>query len=103
MSKKKPKYSDAFKLEAVRLSEPTAQSIAEVAALLGIRPRKLAMWHAQYGHEGDDQYPGNIISRLEGEVRGLQEENKHLRLQNAQMKKALSFSTSALKSEVGGS
>jgi len=102
LSKKKPKYSDDFKLEAVRMSEPSAHSVAEVARLLGIKPKKLALWHAQYGHEGDDQYPRNIISRLEKEVSSLRAENKSLRLQCAQMKRALSFTSVVFKLDSSG-
>ncbi len=102
MNKKKRKYSDAFKLEAVRMSEPSAQSVAEVALLLGIKPRKLAMWHARFGHEGEEDYPRNIIARLEEEARALRTDNNRLHLENAHLKKALSFSTAALKSQLEG-
>ena len=90
------KYRDAFKLEVVGLSEEKAREIAEVARLLDIKPKKLAKWIARYGHEGDEKYPGNVIVRLEKEVRDLGEENARLRRENEQLKAAVSFTTAAL-------
>ena len=101
MHKKNRKYSDAFKLEVVRLSEDQARSIAEVAALLDIKPKKLAKWHAHYGHEGESEYPANVILRPGQDVRHLDEENEHLRLENKQKQNVLAFSTAAFKSASG--
>jgi transposase-like protein len=95
VQKKKNKYSDDFKLEAVRMSEPTPQSLAKVAALLGIKPRKLLLWHAQYGYQEDDQYPRNVISRLQQEVSDLRAENQRLRRECAQLNKAAAFAFAA--------
>lgn len=88
-------------MEAVRLSEEGARSIAEVAELLGIRPKKLAKWHARFGHDGEEGYPGNVILGLDEELRRLREENIRLRVKCAHMKKALPFTSAVLKSEFG--
>ncbi len=101
MNKKDRKYSREFKMEAVRLSEEDARSIAEVARLLDVNPKKLTKWHARFGHEGPEGFSGKVISGLEEEVRRLRDDNMRLRRECALMKKALSFTTAALKSEYG--
>lgn len=101
MKRKNRKYSREFRIDAVRLSEEEARSIAEIARFLGIEPKKLAKWHARFGHEGEEGYPGNVILGLEEEVRCLRVENRHLRVECAQMKKAMAFTSAALRSEHG--
>lgn len=101
MDKKNRKYSHEFKMEAIRLSEEEARSIAEVASLLGIKPKKLTRWHARFGHQWEEGFSGNVIFGLEEDLRRLRQENSHLRVECAHMKKVLAFTTAVLKSEHG--
>ena len=49
MSPKKHKYSEEFKLEAVRLCQAADRPLAEVAWELGVPPKKLVKWRARLG------------------------------------------------------
>ena len=74
MSTVKVKYDEEFKKNAVKLSYASPKSVADVAADLGIRAERLYAWRKKYTAEGDKTRYAT-----------LEEENKALRLQNAQL------------------
>ena len=74
MSSIKVKYDEEFKKNAVKLSYASPKSIAEVASDLGIKGDRLYAWRKKYTAEGDKT-----------RFASLEEENKELRLQVAQL------------------
>lgn len=74
MSTVKVKYDEEFKKNAVKLSYASPKSVADVAANLGIRADRLYARRKKYTAEGDKTRYAT-----------LEEENKALRLQNAQL------------------
>lgn len=77
------KYTNEFKLEAVRLAEGDGVSAAEVARNLGIHNTLLYRWVAQFGKNPDgtqvtpDEHEELI--RLRREIKVLQEEREILK------------------------
>jgi transposase len=74
MSVIRVQYDEEFKKNAVKLSYASPKPVSEVAADLGIKPERLYAWRKKYTAEGDKTHFAT-----------LEEENKALRLQNAQL------------------
>jgi transposase len=89
------RYTQEFKLEAVRLSEETEGTIKQVALELGIKPKLLYAWRAAYLDAGKDAFPGQgKVPDNEAEVHALRKELHRVKLERDILKKALSiFST----------
>jgi transposase len=66
-------YSREFKLEAVRLSETSGQSMAQIARELGLPTGVLYRWRRQLRAEPETAFPGK------GHQSELEEENRRLR------------------------
>jgi transposase len=66
-------YSREFKLEAVRLSEHTEKSVAQIARDLGVPERVLYRWRRQLREGPETAFPGK------GHQSELEEENRRLR------------------------
>jgi transposase len=66
-------YSREFKLEAVRLSETTEKSVAQIARELGVPERVLYRWRRQLREAPETAFPGK------GHQSELEEENRRLR------------------------
>ena len=73
MSDVRRKYDEDFKKNAVKLSHASSKSVAEVARDLGISDGMLYRWRQKYTAEGDKT-----------RFATLEEENKALRLKNAE-------------------
>ena len=74
MSDIRRKYDEEFKKNAVKLSYASSKSVAEVARDLGISNGMLYRWRQKYTAEGDKT-----------RFATLEEENKALRLKNAEL------------------
>ena len=74
MSKIKMQYDEEFKKNAVRLSHASPKSVSDVAADLGIKVERLYSWRKKYTADGDKT-----------RFATLEEENKALRLQVAEL------------------
>jgi transposase len=85
-------YTKEFKLEAIRMSEESEQSVAQVARNLGIRPKLLYRWRSELCEEGPDEvFRGNGRLKTEDEeMRRLQRELERVRMERDILKKALS-------------
>ena len=59
------KYSNEFKLEAVRLTSEPGVSVAQIARDLGINAGLLGKWRSQYRKEGNEPFPGKGHARDE--------------------------------------
>jgi transposase len=73
MSDIRRKYDEDFKKNAVKLSYASSKSVADVARNLGISNSMLYRWRQKYTAEGDKTRYAT-----------LEEENKALRLKNAE-------------------
>ena len=73
MSDVRRKYDEDFKKNAVKLSYASSKSVADVARDLGISNSMLYRWRQKYTAEGDKTRYAT-----------LEEENKALRLKNAE-------------------
>ena len=74
MSKVKMHYDEDFKKNAVKLSYASPKTVTEIAADLGIQVNRLYAWRKKYTADGDKT-----------RFASLEEENKALRLENAQL------------------
>jgi transposase len=74
MSKIKVRYDEEFKKNAVKLSYASPKAVSEVARDLGIKPERLYAWRKKYTADGDKTRHAT-----------LEEENKALRLQVAEL------------------
>jgi transposase len=74
MSNIRIQYDEDFKKNAVKISYASPKAIADVANDLGIKPKRLYAWRKKYTAEGDKT-----------RFATLEEENKALRLQVAQL------------------
>ena len=74
MSGVRVQYDEDFKKNAVRLSYASPKTVAEVASDLGVKAERLYAWRKKYTADGDKT-----------RFATLEEENKALRLQNAQL------------------
>ena len=75
MSVIRTKYEEEFKKNAVKLSYASPKSVKQVAKDLGISENILYAWRKKYTSEGDKTRYAT-----------LEEENKVLRLENAELK-----------------
>lgn len=93
------RYTDEFKVKAVRLTFMKGTQIQEVANALDVHPFMLSRWRKEY-REGkyvadrrvkkvvDDE----TVSKLE-KLKALEKENAKLRVENDLLKKAIRFSS----------
>lgn len=90
------RFTQDFKLEAVRLAAVGDRRVSEVARELGSRPELLRQWarqaQARAGHRPADIFPGNgkLMSQDE-EIRRLRRENAVLREERDILGKATAF------------
>ena len=83
-------YTREFKLEAVRLSESSEQTVAQSARDLGVPERVLYRWRHELREQREQAFPGKgHQSELEEENRRLRRELDLLQQERAIRKKAL--------------
>lgn len=74
MSKRK-KYTEAFKLDAIRLQESSGKSIGAIERELGLSHNLLRQWKQKYTvDETNNQLELNEVEQLRREVRQLKRE-----------------------------
>lgn len=92
MVRKRRKFTQEFKTEAVQLVAAQGYSFAEAASRLGISESVLRRWKDTLASEGEHAFPGNgNRSPFEEENRRLRDENKQLRMERDILKKATAF------------
>lgn len=85
-------YTREFKLEAVRLSESTEKTVAQLARDLGVPERVLYKWRHQYRAQPEQVFPGKgHQSELEEENRRLKRELELLRQEREILKKVVAI------------
>jgi transposase len=83
-------FSREFKREAVRLSETTDKSVAQIARELGVPERVLYRWRRQLREQPEQAFPGKgHQSELEEEIRRLRRELERVQQEREILKKTL--------------
>ncbi len=93
MSDIRRKYDEEFKKNAVKLSYASSKSVAEVARDLGISNGMLYRWRQKYTAEGDK----TRFATLEEENKALRLKNAELAIENDMLKKASAYFASLHK------
>ena len=92
MARQRRKYTNEFKVEAVKLITEKGYSVAEAARSLDVGETLLRSWKAALQEKGADAFPGNgRLNPHEEELRRLRAENKRLLMEREILKKATAF------------
>jgi len=95
--KRKKKYSEAFRREAVRLADQPDRKATDVAKELGIHPGQIYNWRTQFNKLSKGQFTvvdGTNYSVAEtAEIRKLKKEIAELKEERDFLKKATAFFT----------
>lgn len=89
--KDRKRFSREFKLEAIRRTQMTGKSVAEVARELEIPVYQLYRWRMAVGQKETEAFPGSGHETPNAELEALRRENKRLREERDILKKSLSF------------
>ena len=89
--RKRNKYTDAFKQEAVKLVQEHGYKISEAARNLGVHESVLRRWVKAEGHSDQSSTSQDQLLK---EVKRLKRENKRLRMEREILKNAAAFSES---------
>jgi transposase len=85
-------YTREFKLEAVRLSESSEKSVAQIARDLGVPERVLYRWRHELREQPEQAFPGKgHQSELEEENHRLKRELELLKQEREILKKAVAI------------
>ena len=86
------KYSEEFKVEAVRLAREDGRTSSEVAEDLGIRADMLRRWARELEFEGDDAFRGSgNLKSDEDELRQIKRELARVKEERDILKKAVAI------------
>lgn len=86
------KYTQEFKVEAVRLSRQPGMTVVKAASDLGIRAKMLYRWRHEFAEAPAEAFPGKGRRRAsEQELERLRRENEQLRMEREILKKATAF------------
>lgn len=87
--KKRTKYSDEFKEEAVKLITEQGYKVTEAARNLGIHDSLLRRWIRNGNPENSQSIADN--AKLQAELKRLKKENAQLKMEREILKKAAAF------------
>lgn len=89
---KRRRFSQEFKIEAVRMVVDQGRDLYEVCDDLEIRTDMLRKWIKKYEGDGVDAFPGSGRQKAEDEeVRRLRREVERLRMERDILKKAVAI------------
>ena len=91
MKKRRKKYTQEFKEEAVKLITEQGYQIAEAARNLGINENMLGRWKREVEGGGKEVAGGSGGPALQVELNRLRKENKRLKMEREILKKAAAF------------
>lgn len=90
--KKRRRFSQEFKIEAVRMVVEQGRDLFEVCKDLEIRPDMLRKWVKKFESDGTDAFPGSGRLKPEDEERRqLRREVERLRMERDILKKAVAI------------
>jgi transposase len=94
MKKTRRIYTSEFKLEAIRLSETSGKSQAQIERDLGISSGCLSRWKQQFTEEGEHAFPGHgRLTPEQEDIRQMKREIEILRQERDILKKAMAIFT----------
>lgn len=88
---KRRRYSDEFKLDAIRLVKEQGYNRSEAARNLGIDSGMLGRWISDQERNEAALKPGMPAGALQDEVKRLREENRKLKMEREILVKAAAF------------
>jgi transposase len=91
MMTKRRRYSDEFKLDAIRLVKEQGYNRSEAARNLGIDSGMLGRWILDQERNEAALKPGTPAGDLQDEVKRLREENRKLKMEREILVKAAAF------------
>ena len=91
MTKRRRKFTQEFKEEAVKLVLDQGSKITEAARNLGIHPNQLSRWKRELQGENPDNENAASSVTLRAELNRLKKENKQLKMEREILKKAAAF------------
>ena len=91
MKRKRRKYTQAFKEEAVKLITEQGYQITEAARNLGINENMLGRWKRGIEGSGEETHELQGGTAIHAELNRLREENKRLKMEREILKKAAAF------------
>ena len=94
---KRRRFTQEFKLEAVRLLEAGARPAAEIARELGVPRNRLYKWQEQVRTKGSAAFPGQGRGRNNDEVARLKRELERVTEERDILKKAAAYFAKELK------
>jgi transposase len=90
MKRKRNRYTQEFKEEAVKLITEQGYQIAEAARNLGVNQTLLGRWKREI-ESGGESTPGAQDKSIQAELTRLRKENKRLKMEREILKKAAAF------------
>ena len=90
-NRKRRKFTDEFKAEAVRLVGESGKSVGQIARDLDLVESALRRWVEQAAIEAGHGPPGALTRVEREELVQLRRENKQLRMEREILKKATAF------------
>ena len=91
MKRKRNRYTQEFKEEAVKLITEQGYKITEAARNLGVDSNVLGRWKREFEGGGKDASGLQSESVMEAELNRLRKENKRLKMEREILKKAAVF------------
>lgn len=91
MAKKRKRYTEEFKREAVRLVEEEGYKTAEAARNLGISESMLHRWRKNDSESGSEKQEDGLSQSEKEELKRLRAENNRLKMERDILKKAAAF------------
>lgn len=90
--RKRRRFSQEFKIEAVRMVVRQGRDLFQVCEDLEIRPDMLRKWIHKFDKDGSQAFPGSGHMKPEDEdMRRLRRENDRLRMERDILKKAVAI------------
>ena len=89
--RKRRKFSDEYKQEAVRLVREDDETLPQIARDLDLTESALRAWVKQAEIDAGRGAPGALTTEERDELRKLRRENKTLRMEREILKKATAF------------
>lgn len=90
--RKRRKFTEEFKRQAVAMIVDQGLSVTDVSRDLDVGVSLLRKWKQQVEAEGEQAFPGNgKLSPEQEELRRLREENRQLKMERDILKKATAF------------
>ena len=91
MKKKRSKYTQEFKEEAVKLVTEQGYQITEAARNLGVNENVLGRWKREIEGVGEDTPGLQGGAAIQAELNHFRKENKRLKMEREILKKAAAF------------